>query len=633
MVDNSTPEDQDRLQAEEHVKEIMGPADPHRANMRMPAEPESAPEPKAAQDPADSDLPDSPGDTEDMHSTEAGKEPAPSSKVDDTATDTAVDDIVRKDADAMLSEGSNQAVVMKLSFFERCKISWQDWWSNPWKRYGTIAVLAILLALVTFVGSIRAMVLNTVGVHSSVMVQVYDGATNLPLENAVLQVGGKTTKTNASGQAKLGDLRLGKQTVQVYKLAFAKTTRQVNLGVRVLNLGNVTLKPVGAQLTFMLTDYLSGKPIAGASLTSGEATAKSDANGKAIITMQPDSVKGSTITVSKNGYRTDEVAPPADLTAVTTHQLVPAAHAIFVSKASGKYDVYKMYLDGQDRSVLLPGTGLESANTVALPSPSGDKVAVASTRDDRRDSNGYLQTALNIVDVATGDITNVEYADQIHIVGWDGETLVYQQTVPGASAANPNRQKIIAYDTSSGKRFQLGNANYFVGSQLIGSTLYYATSATDPSNASAFVRINTDGSGKKVLYTGQIWSLLRTGYDTMKLQTQNSWYDYTVGATSAVVSTPSTDYTSRVYVDSPDGKTSVWVDIRDSNGVLIARNLSTSKETELVTQKSMQAPLYWLNATTVVYRVMGASEVADYAASIDGGKPQKIADVSANYLQ
>lgn len=642
MADEPEAPDVESRKAEEHVKEIMGPADPHRANMTMPpdleTEAETAPEvPESVIpniEPAAEVAIESEPEEPDTLPEEPREDLSPLPNAEDKTTDSAVDDIMHNDADAALPEGpKDDAVVMKSSFRERCKNFWLEWWSNPWKRYGTIAVAAVLLAVIVFVAPIRAMVLNTVGVRSSIMVHVYDGATNLPLENAVVQVDNKSTKTDSNGQAKIAGVHLGKKTVKISKLAFAATTKNVNLGMRIIDIGDVTLKSVGTQLTFVFTDYLSGKPIKDVAITSGESTAKSDKNGKAVITLQPDRAKDSKITTSKDGYRTDELSAPIDLTAKTSHKLVPAAHAIFVSKESGKYDVYKMYLDGKDRSVLLAGTGLENQSIATLPSPSGDMVAVASTRDDKRNSDGYLLTALNVIDVASGNRTDIEYAEQITLLGWDGSTLVYQQTVAGASAANPSRQKIIAYDTSSSKRFQLANANYFAGTQLIGSTLYYTVSATDPSGTASFARIKTDGSSKTVIYTGSVWSLLRSAYDTMKMQTQDKWYEYTISTAKLASSTPTSSYTSRFYVDSPDGKTSAWVDVRDINGVLIARNTSTGKETELTTQKNMQAPLYWLNKSTVVYRVSGSNEVADYTVSIDGGQPKKIADVSLTNIR
>lgn len=624
--------DIDELKAEERVTEIMESVDSQATatNTTTPSAPEGTP--------AEDSLPpfsvEQPSDplgngVEDPLPEQPDTEPVPLPSTEDAATDTAVEDILHNDADAVLPDQPKpNAVVMKSSLKERFRNFWLDWWSNPWKRYGTIAVLLALIAVGAFVTPVRAMILNTVGIRSSIMVNVYDGATNLPLQNAVVQVDNKSAKTNTDGEVKLTDLRLGKKTVKISKVGFASTTKQVSLGMRIIDLGDVTLKSVGTQLTFVFTDYLSGKTVADVSLTSGESTAKSDKDGKAVITLQQGSTKDSKITVSKDGYRSDSVGVPSDLSAAIKYKIVPGVHAIFVSKASGKYDVYKTYLDGKDRAVLLAGTGLENQSIATLPSPSGDVVAVASTRDDKRDSGGYVLTALNIVDVSSGDRTNLEYAEQISLLGWSGSTLVYQQTVAGASAANASRQKIIAYDTSSGKRYQLANANYFVGAQLIGSTLYYTVSATDPSSPSTFARIKIDGSGKNILYTGTIWSFLRSSYDTIKIQTQDKWYDYTVSTAKLAASKPTSDYTSRMYVDSPDAKTSVSVDVRDINGVLVARNLSTAKETELVTQKNMQAPLYWLNNSTVAYRVSGSNEVADYAISIDGGKAQKIADVS-----
>jgi hypothetical protein len=638
MTDKTEPQDLEGNKAEEHVQEIMGPADYRMANMPMPPETETALEVAQSETPAVEPVAEPPvasePDEPDALPEESNEEPKPLPQTEDKATDTAVDDIMHNDADAALPEQPDEdAVVMKSSFRERLKNMWLSWWSNPWKRYGTIAVLVILLAVIAFVAPVRAMVLNTVGVRSSIMVHVYDGATNLPLENAVVQVDSKSAKTDANGQVKITGIHLGKRTVTISKLAFAATTKQVALGVRIIDLGEVTLKPVGTQLTFVFTDYLSGKPITDVTLTSGESTARSDKKGKAIITLQPGSTKDSKITASKDTYRTDELSTPSDITATTNHKLVPATPAVFVSKESGKHDVYKMYLDGKNRSVLLAGTGLETQAIATLPSPSGEMVAVVSTRDERRDNGGYLLTALNVIDVATGSRTNIEYAEQITLLGWDGNTLVYQQTVAGTSAANSSRQKIIAYDTNSSKRFQLANANYFAGTQLIGSTLYYTVSATDPGSSSSFARVKTDSSSKSVIYTGTVWSLLRTGYDTMKLQTKDKWYEYTVSTAKLASSTPSTDYASRFYVDNPEGKTSVWVDVRDINGVLIARNLSTAKEKELTTQKSMQAPLYWLNNSTVVYRVSGSDEVADYAINVDGGKAHKIADVSLTNIR
>ncbi|MCA9327270.1 DUF5050 domain-containing protein [Candidatus Saccharibacteria bacterium] len=550
-------------------------------------------------------------------------------------TDQAVDDILRTDADASLPDTKEEdAVVMKASLWERTKNGWANWWSNPWKRYGTLAALLVLLLVIFLVAPVRAMVLNAFGVRSSVTVSVLDGANNLPLQNAVIEVDGVSTKTNADGKATLKGIHLGKQDVEVKKIAFTTYKKEVDFGMRIVDLGEVTLKPAGVQLTYVFSDYLSGKPVQDVELQSGESTAKSDKNGKAIITVQPDDTNDIKISAKKKGYRTDELSAPADLTATTQHQLVSGNKAVFVSKESGTYDIYKMYIDGTDREVLLAGTGRENQATTALPSPNGGKVAVASTRDDKRNADGYLLTALNVVDTETGEATNIEYAEQITLLGWRGETLVYEQTVAGTSAANPSRQKIIAYDFADNKRFQLANANYFTGVQLVGDVLYYTVSSNDPNAKVTFARVNIDGTNKKTLYTDTIWTLLRTAYDKMKFQApDNSWYEYTIGSSSPTKSTPVSDWSSRYYVDAPTSKLSAWVDVRDNNGVLMRYDIAGNKDTELTTQRDMQSVVYWLNDTDVVYRVAGSREVADYVVSVNGGAPKKISDVTLSGIR
>ncbi len=658
-----TPQlDPEEAQAERHVQELMGPpqapgvesldvpptlepvspqvsvpeTEPSESTLQAKIVPEvatekSMPEESIAAEPTETavDTPQ-PDTTEVMSPGEVVAEEVP----EDPATDAAVDDIVHSDSDAALPEATDDAaVVMKSSPWERFRNGWLNWWANPRKRYGTLAVLAVLLVVLFFVAPVRAAVLNVVGVRSSLTVDVLDGATNLPLENAVVSADGKTVKTNADGHATLKDIHLGNQEVRISKVAFAAYTKEVSFGLRIVDLGEVTLKPTGAQLSYTFTDYLSGKPVSGVQLTSGEATAKSDSKGRAVITIQPSSTDDATIRIKKDGYRTENLSTPSDVTTTIRRRLVPANPAVFVSKESGKYDVYKMYIDGKDRKVLLPGTGLETQAIVALPSPDGTRVAVASTRDDKRNHDGYLLTALTMVDTKTADTTNIEYAENITLIGWQGDTLVYVQTVAGTSAANPNRQKIIAYDFGANKRFQLASANYFTSEQLIGGSLCYTVSSTDPAAKATFVKINIDGTSKKTLFGTAIWSLIRTDYDAMKFQTPDKWYEYTVGATAPITSTPANDYASRFYVDSPDGKASAWVDVRDNKGVLTKYSLGDGKETELTSQKNMQSVVYWLNKTDVVYRIAGATEVADYVMSVNGGQPQKISDVTLSGIR
>jgi hypothetical protein len=391
------------------------------------------------------------------------------------------------------------------------------------------------------------------------------------------------------------------------------------------------LKAVGLQYTYDVTDYVSGKSVSDVLISRGEATTRSDKKGKAVLTIPTDDDTQDDVKISSKDYRTETQSLPEDAEVVTKLTLVPKAHEVFVSKASGKYDVYRMYADGKDKEVILPGTGLEGADIAVLAAPNDGQAAVVSTRDNKRNKDGFLLSTLSIVTIADGGVETVDHAERFQLIGWRDNTLIYSQTAAGASAANPNREKITAYDVESGKRYQLATANQFGQSFLIGSKLYYTVMGTDPGSNGQFAVINLDGSGKRTLYDGSVWSVVRTTYDNFLLQSpDNKWHSYTLGGTATKDGAAPTDYRSKNYVDAPDLDTAAFIDVRDSNGALVKRDLSTNKETDVLSQKGAVTVVRWLNSKTVVIRVITGSESADYAASTDGGKAKLITEVTTS---
>lgn len=646
---------QDELLAEEHVAELMGPAQPldgtkprqetaqktnHSAE--TPAEPStSAPELDIDKineklqvqieetEAVTSEVPEVTSDTGVLlDDTEADDE------MDQPALEKAVDDIIRTDADRVLppeSEKIESPVVMKETLPERLKQAYFRWWDNRIARYCTFIVLAILIAALAFVPVIRSAILNAVGVRTSLSVTAIDRSTTLPLKNVVLSAGGKEVKTNNDGYAKLYGLKLGKQTVVVHKAGFADNKRSLTLGMRTVDLGEVDLKAVGTQYTFVLADYFSGASVKEVEVSSGEATTKSDKKGKAILTVAPSDDTNIAIVIKKEGYRTEKVSIATQTTKPTALKLLPAQKEVFISKESGKYDLYKMDLDGQNKQVLLAGTGLETPALSVLVDPAGKRAALVSTRDDKRNKEGYLLSTLTLVDIASGESEVIEHAEQITLIGWSGTTLVYQQTVAGTSAANANRNKIMSYEYTDSKRLQLANANYFSGAVLTGEKLYYVISSTDPGVQGSFARINIDATNKKSLYNGEIWQLYRVDYKTLKFQTPDKWYEYKLGNAAVAESTPPASFTSRKYLDSPDGKTSVWVDDRDASGALLAYNVADGKERQVTMQRGLTEVMRWVNDQVVVYRAVTANEIVEYAISLNGGEPHRLSAVSAVY--
>jgi hypothetical protein len=550
---------------------------------------------------------------------------------EEAATDAAVKDIVRGEGDEVLADQDAKAeksIVMKPKLWERLKEDIYDWWDNPRERYITLGIiLALIIAVFSFPAT-RSYVMNMVGFRGNVQLKVLDGSTTLPLKNATVELAGKTVTTDQNGLADIRSVHLGNQALTVSKSAFATTTEVVQVVRGGQSLSNVSLKAVGTQYGFSLTDYVSGKAVTSAEVSSGKATAEADKTGKALLTVQANG-NNLNIQITAKGYRTEKLSVKAG-TKTTNVSLVPSGKDIFISKQSGKYDLYSSDLDGTNKKVILAATGNETQAVSLLVSPDQNEAALVSTRDNQGDSDGYLLSTLTIVDVSTGASTTLEHAEAINLMGWSGTRLVYGQTVAGASAANPNRQKISAYDYAAKKRAQLAAANYFNGNLLVGNVVYYAVSGSDPSVNATFAKINADGTSKQTIVNQQVWTLVRTDYGTLSLQSPSGWLSYTIGSTATKAGMAPDDYMTRIYVDNTAASQSLWVDQRDGKGVLLNHDISSNKDTVVTTQSGSVYPLRWINDSTVLYRTSDASGTADYVVSTVGGQPHKVSDVTGS---
>ena len=559
----------------------------------------------------------------------------------DPAIDAAVADIERAEADAALREEtelpdnlvSNQIESESAPLYSDKSHSvrwWKGWWQDPTKRYALIIGLLLIIALIIGVPAIRAAALNAAGVRTTLALTAIDGSSGLPLEKVLVEVSGVSAKTNAEGTIKIRGVKMGNQTVTIAKPGFATITRPMQFEMRAVDLEEVELKAVGTQYTYRFTDYLSGKPIVNAALMSGEATAKSDKTGKAIITIPPGDAIDAKIRVDAKGYRVENLDIPAlgTTAADIKRALVPAHKAVYVSKETGVYTVYKMDIDGQHKEVLLEGTGHENQSIVLQVNPTGNKAALVATRDNQRNTDGYLLQSLTIIDIDSGENETIEHAESILLHGWRDTTLVYSLVGAAPSAARSNRQRVQAYDYASSKRMQLANANYMNAVFMHGPVVYYIVSNTDPGMKAGLYRVNIDGSSRRTIMEQELWSVIQTDYKTVLLQSPTKWFTYTFDNNSAQEASAPADSNSKQYVDSPDYAYSARVDTRDLKGALLVRNAAKGAEQPLTTQKNMRAVSRWLTNRAVVFYVASADEAAEYVVSLDGGEPKKIADVS-----
>lgn len=540
--------------------------------------------------------------------------------IDSPATDEAVTDIVRGEADTLLAvddADSEEAPAVA---------SGAKWWRS--KRFIYTVVILVILAAVALIAvpKTRYMLLNVAGVRSQASVKVVDERTSLPLKNVTVKIGVAQAKTDTQGVARFDTVRLGSQEFVVERVAFAPIQKNIVVGWGSNPLGEVKLRATGVRYELKITDFTSGKPVK-AEATSGESVATADSKGVANVVVEDVSQPVVEILVQANGYRTEKVLIDASKKEVTNVVLAPSKPIVYVTKQTGRYDAYRIDVDGKNKQLVLAGTGRESQDMRVALSPDGLTAAIVSSRGTKRDARGTLLDTLTLVTLKTNTTKVVDEAQDITLEDWVGTRLVYTATYPKDDTNT--EQRLVAYDVDESARTGLATANYFSTVASIGGYIYYANIESDQTAAMAYQKIRPDGSGKQSILEARVLSATRTGYDAISLETADGWFAYTVGdATAAKGAAPPDSYITRQYAASPDGAHSAWVDNRDGKGVLVLHDLSSHKDTTLVTASGLAVPVRWLNNTTIAYRVTNINETAEYIKSTTGGTAKKVVDVT-----
>jgi hypothetical protein len=559
----------------------------------------------------------------------------PKSKVEETLenekTDEIVEDIIASESDALM-----EAEDEKLAEAFR---------PEPKKSFGSKFIGLLrrksvrrLIIFTAFVGllvvgafpSSRYFVLNTAGVRSAASLTVLDESTTQPLKNVTVKLGDKVATTDQEGHVRFIDVRLGTTELIVEKRAFATLSDQVVIGWGSNPLQDYSLKPTGTQYAFKITDFLSGKPIDKAEAVSLEANAQSNEQGEILLTIDQQDDSDREVVITSEGNREERFMLDLDQKEEKEIKVVPNRKQVFISKRSGRFDVYKIDIDGKNEKLVLPGTGSEREDMVLISHPTDEVAALVSTKDNRRNADGFLLSTLTIINLDEETTKSVATSERVQIIDWIGSRIVYVVVKEGASGNDPDRHKLISYDYKSGESKDLANSNYFNDVMVAGGKVYYApSSAYINKNEAYFYRINSDGTDKKTILNQEVWNAFRTSYEKLSLASQDEWYELIIGETQAgKVSGEPPSQTSRVYVDSPDGTQSLWVDIRDGKGVLLDYDIAKKSDKIIRTQGGLKGPVRWLTNNIVIYRVNTESETADYSLSLDGGEPVKIQDVT-----
>lgn len=555
------------------------------------------------------------------------------STLDSPETDQAVSDIIAHESDELLAV-QDKKVESTPKKNQKTKKDHPSliklFVTSSAFRWGLFLLVIVGLVVLGALPSTRYYALNKAGVRSSASVVISDQATLRPLKNAKVSIAGQSATTDATGRATLTQLKLGSTELTIEKRAYASEKQKVTIGWGSNPLTGVNLKPQGSQYGFQVTDVFSDKPLANVEASVGDQVAASDAKGEIILTLDKVDTDKITVLLKANGYRDQTVDVNLNTKDVTKVQMTPSKQVAFITKRSGKYDLYKIDADGKNESLVLSATGKESGDIALVQHPTDPIAMLISSREGSYNSDGKLQKNLTFVNLKDGTNKAVAKSSQLQAIDWVGTRLVYVMLTDETNPDDPNRFKLMSYDYVSGDNRQLASTNYFNSVVSAAGKIYYAPSSAYQNgvNLGVFV-VHADGSGKDVLLNQESWNMVRTAYDSIVIAVQQDWYGYKPGdKTPQKLSGQPTDTTSQVFVDSPDGKHSVWLDNRDGKGVIVVYDVAQKSEKVLLSENGLSGPLRWLNNSTVVYRLVGQRETADYLVSLDGGTAHKVADVT-----
>lgn len=555
--------------------------------------------------------------------------------ITDPETDKVVEAIIADEGDELLEMEDalrNQDEPVSAAKKPRAGLGQtiKKFWANRVARWLVIILLVVGIIVAATIPSSRYFVLNRAGVRAASSLTVIDASTQQPLKNVDVRLDGIAAKTDVDGKVQLSNIQLGDHTLTVEKLAFAPVTKEITLGWGSNPLGEFKLTPTGTQYGFTVTDFLTGKPLKQVEAISGESSAISDDKGFIKLTIGKLDDPKLSVTVKAENFRTEQISLEATSKADTPVKLVPSRKHVYISKRTGKFDMYSAYIDGRDEKLVLAGSGNEREdNLVVVPHPTANVAAFVSNRASQQNSDGFLLSNLILINLDHNTTTSIGSAERMQIVDWSKNYLVYVQIASGTSASSPKRYKLMSYNYQEETSKELAASNFFNDVVSANNAIFYAPSSAYQTGQTNLHKVNADGSGSQIVYNQEVWNIFRTSYDHFALSVQQQWFDYKFGdATPTKLNSAPANQITRVYLDSPDGKRSAWIDNRDGKGTLLSYDTTTKGDSTLKSQAGLTYPVRWLNDKVIVYRIKSAGETADYAVNIDGGEPVKIRDVT-----
>lgn len=527
-------------------------------------------------------------------------------------------------------------------------------WHRFWHWAKTHKKVSIPLAVVLVLGIWLAIPYTRFMVAGLFMKQDYkvvvlDQTTGKPVSAATVLLNDQKASTDGQGKASL-HVPVGYEKLTVKK-SYYQTTEQ-NVSVPILDQKEpytVRIKATGRQVPITVVNKISGKPLKGVLIRSGDSEAKTNSEGQAVLVV-PTGKASVSAELSGEGLNkavaTVKVTTEAD--PANKFTMTPSGKLYFLSNASGKIDVVKSNLDGTERAVVLAGTGNEDKqNTLLLATTDWKYLALLSKRD------GGEYAKLFLIDTASDKVTTMDEGKaEFSLVGWRGHHFVYNVRRVEVKEWQPGRQALKSFNAETGQLATLDQTAaegadwsyigqffsdfYIIEDKAVYTVQWYGSSTSVLAGKNNSIRtVDVSGANKKDVKTfvaNDVGYMQTTSYEPNSVYyrvsqnygaTKQTYYEYEDGAIKEVQLADDQFYQAYpTYLFSPSGGKTFWSELRDGKNALFVGDKDGKNGTQIA-NLSEHAPYGWY---TDEYLLTSKNSSELYILPAAGGTPLKMTD-------
>jgi hypothetical protein len=534
----------------------------------------------------------------------------------------------------------------------------QKWWKR--RKIMIPAGVVLLLVVLLAIPPTRYMMLGWAW-REDVSVLVTDTTSHSPVSNAAVSIDGHSATTDGAGVATIKAIPIGYRTLHIEKKNY-KTNEQA-IAVDVFSAGqkrDIALVATGRLVNVRVTDRLTGKPVAEATIADDKTTyGRTDASGKVtvVVPAKDQKINATVVAAKYNGFSTVISPENANITLIST------AKMYFLSKQSGKIDVVKTNLDGSDRKVVVPGTGDEDdRSTTLLAARDWKYLVLKSKRAPNKPESLYIVNTTNdsytVLDEGNAVFTSI---------GWSGHNFMYETVRQNTEywrakstaikSFNADNSNLVTLDENAADPLSVDSSpayerlsNYYILDGLLSYTKTWSFSgyrfspgvleAVAKDKPSTIMSVKPDGTGRKILrsfpsatlsYVNAKLYLPQEVYYQAADRSDPVKYTYLELEDGTVKSNASGadsfgNKTYPTYLMSPNGNASFWSEERDGKNALFVGGKNAENKQEVAVASEFKA-YGWLTDDWILLQKQN-SEL--YITTIDqlkaGGTPLKISD-------